>query len=62
MNNRGTGKMFLSHAIINRLRSEGLVVLVVAPSGIVSLLLLGGRTAHSRFKIPLIVPEVQHVR
>jgi hypothetical protein len=54
--------MFLSHAIINRLRSEGLVVLVVAPSGIVSLLLLGGRTAHSRFKIPLIVPEVQHVR
>jgi len=28
-------------------------VLVVASSGITSLLLLGGRTAHSRFKIPI---------
>jgi hypothetical protein len=28
-------------------------VLVVASSGIASLLLLGGRTAHSRFKIPI---------
>jgi hypothetical protein len=28
-------------------------VLVVASSGIASLLFLGGRTAHSRFKIPI---------
>ncbi len=28
-------------------------MLVVASSGIASLLLLGGRTAHSRFKIPI---------
>jgi hypothetical protein len=28
-------------------------VLVVASLGIASLLLLGGRTAHSRFKIPI---------
>jgi hypothetical protein len=28
-------------------------VLVVASSGIASLLLLGGRTTHSRFKIPI---------
>ncbi len=28
-------------------------MLVVASSGIVSLLLLGGKTAHSRFKIPI---------
>ncbi|OMO49584.1 DNA helicase PIF1, ATP-dependent [Corchorus capsularis] len=34
-------------------RSEGLIVLAVASSGITSLLMPGGRTAHSRFKIPI---------
>ncbi|KAJ6957546.1 hypothetical protein NC653_039492 [Populus alba x Populus x berolinensis] len=53
----GTGKTFLWHTIINRLRSDGLIVLVVASSGIASLLLPGGRTAHSRFKIPLTVSD-----
>ncbi|KAJ6935238.1 DNA helicase [Populus alba x Populus x berolinensis] len=53
----GTGKTFLWHTIINRVRSEGSVVLAVASSGIASLLLPGGRTAHSRFKIPLEVNE-----
>jgi hypothetical protein len=51
----GTGKTFLWHTIINRLRSDGLIVLAVASSGITSLLLPGGRTTHSRFKIPLTV-------
>ncbi|GKB33692.1 DNA helicase [Tanacetum coccineum] len=41
------------YAILYTLRSEGKVVMVVASSGIASLLLLVGRTAHSRFKIPL---------
>lgn len=36
-----------------QLRGEGLIVLCVASSGIASLLLPGGRTAHSRFKIPV---------
>lgn len=49
----GTGKTFLYNAIIGQLRSEGKVVLVVASSGIAAYLLPGGRTAHSRFKIPL---------
>jgi hypothetical protein len=31
----------------------GKIVLAVASSGITSLLFLGGRTAHSRFKIPI---------
>ncbi|XP_073266985.1 uncharacterized protein [Populus alba] len=53
----GTGKTFLWHTIINRVRSEGSIVLAVASSGIASLLLPGGRTAHSRFKIPLEVNE-----
>ena len=34
-------------------RSEGKIVLTVASSGIASLLLPGGRTAHSKFKIPV---------
>lgn len=53
----GTGKTFLWHTIISKIRSEGLIVLAVASSGIASLLLPGGRTAHSRFKIPLMVSE-----
>jgi ATP-dependent DNA helicase PIF1 len=35
------------------LRSKGDIVLTVASSGIASLLLPGGRTAHSKFKIPV---------
>ncbi|PWA91073.1 hypothetical protein CTI12_AA092750 [Artemisia annua] len=49
----GTGKTFLWKTIINKLRSEGKIVLAVASSGIASLLLPSGRTAHSRFKLPL---------
>ncbi|XP_038711761.1 uncharacterized protein LOC120005955 [Tripterygium wilfordii] len=49
----GTGKTFVYNAIIAKLRSEGKIVLAVASSGIASLLLPGGRTAHSRFKIPI---------
>ncbi|CAJ2679392.1 unnamed protein product [Trifolium pratense] len=49
----GTGKTFLYRTIIAKLRSEKKIVLAVASSGIASLLLPGGRTAHSRFQIPL---------
>nr|GEV44083.1 DNA helicase [Tanacetum cinerariifolium] len=49
----GTGKTFLWKTIIYALRCEGKIVLAVASSGIASLLLLAGRTAHSRFTIPL---------
>jgi len=40
------------------LRSEGKIVLTVALSGITSLLLPGGRTTHSKLKIP--VPTLEH--
>nr|GEW70121.1 DNA helicase [Tanacetum cinerariifolium] len=49
----GTGKTFLWKTIINTLRSQGKIVLAVASSGIASLLLPSGRTAHSRLKFPL---------
>ncbi|GJS88090.1 DNA helicase [Tanacetum coccineum] len=49
----GTGKTFLWKSIIYALRCEGRIVIAVASSGIASLLLPAGRTAHSRFKLPL---------
>ncbi|XP_071712932.1 uncharacterized protein [Rutidosis leptorrhynchoides] len=51
----GTGKTFLWKAIITALRSRGKIVIVVSSSGIASLLLPSGRTAHSRFKLPLVI-------
>ncbi|XP_071738789.1 uncharacterized protein [Rutidosis leptorrhynchoides] len=49
----GTGKTFLWKAIITGLRANGKIVLSVASSGIAYLLLPSGRTAHSRFKLPI---------
>ncbi|XP_023739552.1 uncharacterized protein LOC111887620 [Lactuca sativa] len=49
----GTGKTFLWTTILSYLRSIGKIVLAVAASGITSLLLPSGTTAHSRFKIPI---------
>ena len=49
----GTSKTFLYCTLIANLRSEGQIVLVTALYGIVVTLLPGGRTAHSRFKIPI---------
>ena len=53
----GTGKTFLWNAIIASLRSEKKIVLAVASSGVASLLLPKGRTAHSRFKIPFDITD-----
>ncbi|XP_019100927.1 PREDICTED: uncharacterized protein LOC109132923 [Camelina sativa] len=49
----GTGKTFIWKTLSAAVRSRGKIVLNVASSGIASLLLDGGRTAHSRFAIPL---------
>nr|XP_040256329.2 uncharacterized protein LOC120974039 [Aegilops tauschii subsp. strangulata] len=53
----GTGKTYLWKALTTKLRSEGKIVLAVASCGIAALLLQGGRTAHSRFRIPLNITE-----
>ncbi|KAK9064972.1 hypothetical protein SSX86_016355 [Deinandra increscens subsp. villosa] len=53
----GTGKTFLWKAITSGVRSKGDIVLTVASSGIAALLLPAGRTAHSRFKIPIKITE-----
>ncbi|KZT57840.1 hypothetical protein CALCODRAFT_540865, partial [Calocera cornea HHB12733] len=49
----GTGKTFVYKAVCAELRAQGKIVLCVASSGIAALLLPGGRTAHSTFKIPI---------
>ncbi|KAI5390569.1 hypothetical protein KIW84_075757 [Lathyrus oleraceus] len=49
----GTGKTFLYRTLMASLRSRGEIVLATASSGIAATLLPGGRTAHSRFKIPI---------
>ncbi|KAK9074699.1 hypothetical protein SSX86_003017 [Deinandra increscens subsp. villosa] len=53
----GTGKTFLWNTLSAYIRSKGQIVLNVASSGIASLLLPGGRTAHSRFRIPINITE-----
>ena len=49
----GTGKTYVYKTVCHYLRSAGKIVLCVASSGIAALLLPGGRTAHSTFRIPI---------
>ncbi|XP_024009322.1 uncharacterized protein LOC112084424 [Eutrema salsugineum] len=49
----GTGKTHLWKLLSAAVRARGEIVLNVASSGIAYLLLPGGRTAHSRFGIPI---------
>ncbi|KAG2217963.1 hypothetical protein INT45_001397 [Circinella minor] len=49
----GTGKTYIFNALLEHVRCEGDIALAVATSGTAALLMKGGRTAHSLFKIPL---------
>ncbi|XP_041007558.1 uncharacterized protein LOC121252142 [Juglans microcarpa x Juglans regia] len=49
----GTGKTFMYKALLATVRSRKLVALATVSSGVVASILSGGRTAHSRFKLPL---------
>lgn len=49
----GTGKTFVEKVCLAEVRLRKGIALAVASSGVASLLLPGGRTAHSRFKIPI---------
>ncbi|GAU49007.1 hypothetical protein TSUD_284940 [Trifolium subterraneum] len=50
----GTGKTFIWRTLASALRSKQDIVITVATSGIAALVLPGGRTAHSKFKIPIL--------
>ena len=49
----GGGKTFVCNIIAAKIRSDHNVALCVASSGIAALLLEGGRTVYSRFRIPI---------
>ncbi|KAF8235242.1 hypothetical protein L208DRAFT_1542479, partial [Tricholoma matsutake] len=53
----GTGKTYVYNTLCYRLCSQAKIVLCVASSGIAALLLKGGRTAHSTFKISIPIHE-----
>jgi len=53
----GTGKTFLYNTLLAKIRLHSDIAIAVASSGIAASLISGGRTAHSRFKIPLKIDE-----
>ena len=49
----GSGKRFLINLVLTKAQSDGGIALANASSGIAATQLVGGSTAHSRFKIPI---------
>ena len=49
----GTGKTFLYYTLLAKIRSQGQIALAMASSRIAALLRKGGRTVHSRMKVPI---------
>ena len=47
----GCGKTYLYQAICHAIRAQGDIILCIASTGLACLLLPGGQTAHSMFKI-----------
>ncbi|EEE67922.1 hypothetical protein OsJ_25793 [Oryza sativa Japonica Group] len=53
----GTRKTFLYRALLATVRGKGDIAVATATSGVAASIMPGGRTAHSRFKIPLNIEE-----
>ncbi|XP_070024813.1 uncharacterized protein [Nicotiana sylvestris] len=53
----GTGKTFLYCALLATIRSQEFIALATATSSVAASILPGGRTAHSRFKIPIVIDD-----
>jgi len=51
----GTGKTFLYRALLAKVRSQNKIAVATATSGVAASIMPGGRTSHSRFKIPLTI-------
>ena len=51
----GTGKTYLYRALLATIRSQKKIAAATATSGVAASIMPGGRTAHSRFKIPLTI-------
>ena len=48
----GTGKTFLLTTLLDKVRQEGNIAVATAFTGIAAILLPGGRTLHSKLKVP----------
>ena len=53
----GCGKTFLYEALLHHVRGQNKIALACAWSGIAATLLVGGRTCHSRFGLPVPMPR-----
>ncbi|WVZ92085.1 LOW QUALITY PROTEIN: hypothetical protein U9M48_038176, partial [Paspalum notatum var. saurae] len=53
----GTGKTYLYKALLATVRSRDRIAVATATSGVAASIMPGGRTAHSRFKIPLVIDD-----
>jgi len=51
----GTGKTYLYRALVATIRSQKKIAVATATSGVAASIMPGGRTSHSRFKIPLTI-------
>jgi ATP-dependent DNA helicase PIF1 len=52
-----TGKTFLYRELLGSIRSQDKIAIAIATSGVATSIMPGGRTAHSRFKIPINIDE-----
>ncbi|XP_062206556.1 ATP-dependent DNA helicase PIF1-like [Phragmites australis] len=53
----GTGKTFLYKALLATIRGHNKIAVATAASGVAASIMPGGRTVHSRFKIPLSIDD-----
>jgi ATP-dependent DNA helicase PIF1 len=53
----GTGNTYLYKALLAAVRSQEKIAVAIAKSGVAASIMPGGRTAHSRFKIPLTIDD-----
>jgi mannose/fructose-specific phosphotransferase system component IIA len=53
----GTEKTYLYRALLAAIRSQKKIDVATATSGVAASIMLGGRTAHSRFKVPLTLDD-----
>jgi hypothetical protein len=53
----GTGKTYLYRALLAAIRSQNKIAVATTISGVAASIMPGGRTAHSRFKVPLTLED-----
>jgi ATP-dependent DNA helicase PIF1 len=57
----GTKKTYLYKALLAIVHSQDKIAVATATSGVAASIMPSGRTAHSRFKIPLVIDDGLYV-